>query len=99
MYKSFLHSCLNDRVDADTDYEQQQILFYGKSYPSVYELELLQQNMFVIAVPFNEGLKHMLSHCKKPMEYKNGQVDIDPNKIESKQPRSSYCSAWIVNVP
>ena len=33
-----------DRIDEDADYEQQ-ISFYKKNYPSVYDLQFLQQNM------------------------------------------------------
>jgi hypothetical protein len=40
---SFIRA-LKDRVDEDTDYEQQ-IAYYKRNYPSVYDLEFLQQNM------------------------------------------------------
>ena len=36
---------LKDRVDEDTNYEQQ-TLFYKKNYPSLYDLQFLQQTMF-----------------------------------------------------
>ena len=46
-------SALKNRVDEDTDYEQQ-ISFYRKTYPSVCDLVFLQQNMFVIPVTFSK---------------------------------------------
>ena len=33
-------------------------------YPSVYDLQFLQQNMFVIHVAFGKEHKAMLAHCK-----------------------------------
>jgi hypothetical protein len=47
---SFLRS-LKERVDEDTNYEQL-VSYLKKQYSSVYDLEFLQQNMFVIPVPF-----------------------------------------------
>jgi hypothetical protein len=47
---SFIRA-LKERVDEDPDFEKQ-IAFYKKSYPSVYDLQFLQQNMFVIPVAF-----------------------------------------------
>ncbi|MGH9912886.1 MAG: hypothetical protein ACRD8Z_01420 [Nitrososphaeraceae archaeon] len=73
---SFIRA-LKERVDEDTNYEQQ-ISFYTKSYPSVYDLQFLQQNMFVIPVAFSKEHKNMLAHCKEMLEYKNGQVAIHP---------------------
>jgi hypothetical protein len=61
---------LKDRVDEDTNYEQQ-ISFLKKSYPSVYDLQFLQQNMFVIPIPFSKEHKNMLAHAKEMLEYKN----------------------------
>jgi hypothetical protein len=40
---------LKDKLDEDPAYEQQ-ISFYKKQYPSVNDLQFLQQNMFVIPV-------------------------------------------------
>lgn len=78
---SFIRA-LKDRVDEDTDYEQQ-IAYYEKNYPSVYDLQFLQQNMFVIPVSFAKEHKKMLAHSKQLMEYKNGKVAINPrhNKL------------------
>jgi hypothetical protein len=45
--------------------------------PSVYDLEFLEQNMFVIPVAFNKEHKHLLAHCKELMEYQNGYVAIN----------------------
>ena len=75
-------AALKDRVDEDTEYDKQ-IAFYKHNYPSVYDLQFLEQQMFVIPVPFNKEHKHMLAHCKEMMEYQNGQVAIHPgfNKL------------------
>jgi hypothetical protein len=73
---SFIRT-LKDRADEDTNYEQQ-ISYYKKSYPSVYDLQFLQQIMFVIPVQFAKYYKQMLSHCKEMLEYKNAQVAINP---------------------
>ena len=73
---SFIRA-LKDKVDEDTNYEHQ-ITFFKKNYPSIYDLQFLQQNMFVMPVPFSKEHKNMLAHCKEMMEYKNGQVAIHP---------------------
>jgi hypothetical protein len=75
---SFIRA-LKERLDEDTNYEQQ-ISFYKHNYPSVYELQFLQQNMFVIPVPFGKYHKEMLVHCKEMLEYRNGYVAINPTK-------------------
>jgi hypothetical protein len=73
---------LKDRVDEDTNYEQQ-VSYYKKVYPSVYDLEFLQHNMFIIPVPFTKYHKQMLAHTKEMMEYNNGLMAIHPrfNKL------------------
>ena len=78
---SFIRA-LKDRVDEDTNYEQQ-TSYYKKAYPSVYDLEFLQHNMFIIPVPFAKYHKQMLAHCKEMMEYQNGLMAIHPrhNKL------------------
>jgi hypothetical protein len=75
-------STLKQVVNEDSDYVKQ-IAFYKKNYPSVYDLQFLQQNMFVIPVPFSKEHKAMLAHCKELMEYQNGYVAINPkhNKL------------------
>jgi hypothetical protein len=75
---SFIRA-LKDRVDEDPDYEKV-MAYYKHNYPSVYDLQFLQQNMFVIPVPFNKEHKHMLAHCKEMLEHHNGQVAIHPTK-------------------
>jgi hypothetical protein len=75
---SFIRA-LKERVDEDSNYEQQ-ISFYKKSYPSVYDLQFLQQNMFVIPVQFSKEYKAMLAHCKELMKYQNGYVAIHPTR-------------------
>ena len=72
-------SALKDRVDEDPEYDKQ-IAFYKHNYPSVYDLQFLQQNTFVIPVPFNKEHKHMLVHTKELMEYQKGLVAIHPDK-------------------
>jgi hypothetical protein len=48
---------LKDRVDEDTNYYQWRVL-YKLNYPSVYHLQFLQQNMFVIPVPLVRTQEH-----------------------------------------
>ena len=66
---SFIRA-LKDRVDEDTNYEQQ-VSYYKKAFPSVYNLGFLQHNMFIIPVPFAKYHKQMLAHCKEMMEERN----------------------------
>jgi hypothetical protein len=73
---SFIRA-LKERVDEDSKSEQQ-ISFYKKSYPSVYDLQFLQQNMFVIPVPFAKYHKDMLAHSKELLEYRNGYMSTNP---------------------
>ncbi len=77
-----LHQALKDRVDEDTNYEQQ-VSYYKKVYPSVYDLEFLRHNMFIIPVPLAKYHKQMLAHTKEMMEYNNGLMAIHPrfNKL------------------
>ncbi len=81
MDPSFIRA-LKDKVDEGTD-DGQQNSFYEKNYPSIYDLEFLQQNMYVIPVPFSKEHKHMLAHAKEMLEYQNGMVTIHPrfNKL------------------
>jgi hypothetical protein len=44
----------------------------------VYDLQFLQQNMFVIPVPFARYHREMLAHTKELLEYRNGYVAINP---------------------
>jgi hypothetical protein len=71
---SFIRA-LKEALDEDSNYEQQ-IAFFKKQYPSVYDLQFLQQNMFVIPVPFAKYHREMLAHCKEMLEYRNGYVGI-----------------------
>ena len=73
---------LKDKVDEDPNFEQH-MSYYRKAYASVYDLQFLQQNMFVIPVPFSKEHKAMLAHVKELMEYQNGMVAIHPrfNKL------------------
>ena len=56
-----------------------QIAFYKHNYPFVYDLQFLQQNMFVIPVPLSKEYKTMLAYTKELMEYQNGYVAIHPS--------------------
>ena len=49
----------------------------------MYDLQFLQENMFVIPVPFSKYHKEMLAHIKELLEYRNGYVSINPkhNKL------------------
>jgi hypothetical protein len=73
---SFIRA-LKEAVDENSNYEQQ-IAFLKKSYPSVYDLQFLQENMFIIPVPFSKYHKEMLTHTKEMLEYRNGYVAIHP---------------------
>ena len=70
-------STLKQAVNEDSDYVKQ-IAYYKKNFPSVYDLQFLQQNMFVIPVPFSKEHKALLAHCKELLEYQNGMVAIHP---------------------
>jgi hypothetical protein len=78
---SFIRS-LKEAVDEDANYEQT-IAYLKKSYPSVYDLQFLQESMFVIPIPFAKYHKEMLAHTKELLEYRNGYVAINPkhNKL------------------
>ena len=60
-----------------------QIAYYKHNYPTVYDLQFLEQNMFIIPIAFSKEHKHMLAHCKEMLEYHNGSVAINPrfNKL------------------
>ena len=75
-------STLKQAVNEDPDYTKQ-IAYYKHNYAPIYDLEFLQQNMFVIPVPFSKEHKNMLAHCKALLEYQNGMVAIHPqhNKL------------------
>ena len=75
-------STLKQAVNEDSDYVKQ-IAYYKHNYAPIYDLEFLQQNMFVIPVPFTKEHKNMLAHCKELLEYQNGMVAIHPkfNKL------------------
>ena len=84
-------STLKQAVNEDPDYTKQ-IQYYKYSYPSIYDLQFLQHNMFVIPVPFSKEHKAMLAHCKELMEYQNGYKSINP-KVQQQQTHSivTYC--------
>jgi hypothetical protein len=73
---SFIRA-LKEAVDEDPEYDKA-IQYFKREYPSVYDLQFLQQSMFVIPVQFGKEHKHMLAHCKELLEYHNGQVAINP---------------------
>jgi hypothetical protein len=74
---SFIRA-LKDRVDEDPAYEQQIQHWKSSNGAAVVTLDWLQQYMFVLPVAFSKEHKHMLAHCKEMLEYKNGQVAINP---------------------
>ena len=59
-----------------------QIDYYKNNYPSVYDLQFLQHNMFVIPVAFSKEHKATLAHVKELMEYQNGMIAINPKHIK-----------------
>ena len=75
-------STLKQAVNEDPDYTKQ-IQYYKHNYPSIYDLQFLQHNMFVIPVPFGKEHKNMLAHCKELLEHQNGMIAINPkhNKL------------------
>ena len=73
---SFIRA-LKDRVDEDTDYEQQ-MAYYKKNNPSVYDLQSLQQNMFVLSALSAKEHKHMLAHCKAMLSTRMGRLLFMP---------------------
>ena len=72
---SFIRS-LKERVNEDVNYEQL-IAYLKKSYPSVHDLQFLQENMFVIPVPFAVPERNV-AHCKEVLEYQKGYIAINP---------------------
>jgi hypothetical protein len=72
---SFIHQTLKDRVHDDTNYEYQ-ISYFRKAYPSVYDSEFPQSNMFVIPVNIGKYHRETLAHVKEMMEYNNGHMAI-----------------------
>lgn len=66
----------------NTNYEHL-IAHLKKQYPSVYDLDFLQQSMFVIPVNFAKEHKSMLAHCKEMLEYQQCHMAINPkfNKL------------------
>jgi hypothetical protein len=78
---SFIRA-LKEIVDEDPAYDKA-IAYLKKTYPSVYDLQFLQQSMFIIPVQFSKEHKHMLAHCKEFKEYHKDQVAIHPrhNKL------------------
>lgn len=48
---------LKERLEEDTNYEHL-ISYLRKQYPSVYDLDFLSQNIFVIPIPFSFGISY-----------------------------------------
>lgn len=72
---SFIRA-VKERLEEDSNYEQL-ISYLKKQYSSVYDLEFLQQNMFIIPVQFSKYHKEMLAHTKELIEYRNEYVAIN----------------------
>ena len=68
-------STFKQAVNEDPDY-MKQISFYKHNYPSMYDLQFLQQNMFVIPGPCSKEHKNMLAPTKELLEHQNGMVAI-----------------------
>ena len=68
---------LKQAVNEDRDYVMK-IAYHKKNYPSVYNLQFLQQNFFIIPVPFSKEHKAKLAHTEELMEYRQGYVAIHP---------------------
>ena len=65
---------LKDRVDEDTNYEQQ-TLFYKKNYPSLYDLQFLQQTMFVILYRLARSTRTQEhTYCNQMLEHIDGTL-------------------------
>jgi hypothetical protein len=60
---SFIRA-LKEAVDEDPAYDKA-VQYFKREYPSVYDLQFLQQSMFVIPVQFSKEHKHMLAHRSK----------------------------------
>ena len=89
----FFIRALKDRVD----YEQQTV-YYKKNHHFVYDLQFLQQNMFVLPVPFAKEHKHMLAHFNDLLEYTSSlaailtvSYTISVRSLRSTQVYSSLC--------
>jgi hypothetical protein len=78
---SFIAS-LKQSVNEEPGYTKQ-IVYYKREYPPIYDLQFLQQNMFVIPVAFSKEHKAMLAHCKELMEYNTGYVTISEKHLNS----------------
>ncbi len=63
---SFIRA-LKDRGDEDPEYDKQ-IAFYKHNYPFIYDLQFLQQNMFVIPVHSQSEHKNMLAYAKEMLD-------------------------------
>ena len=69
-------STLKEALNEDPDYTKQ-ISYYKHMFKTNYDLEVLQDNMFVIPVPFSNMHRTMLSHCKELLEYQGGILAIN----------------------
>lgn len=83
----------NEKVDENTVNEKQ-ISFFKKSYPSVYDLQFLQQNLFVIPVPFNKEHKNRLAQCKEMLEYQNRHMWLFIPGLTNSYPRWVQGRSW-----
>ena len=69
--------------DYDIRFDNSCRVFVGGAYPSVFDLQYLQQNIFIIPVSFGKEHKARLAHTDELMEYRQGYVAIHPrhNKL------------------
>jgi hypothetical protein len=68
---------LKETFYENTRYDQE-IAHYKSLFKSEYDLEVLQNNMFIIPVPFRQYHREMLAHLKGLLEYQDGVVAIHP---------------------
>ena len=71
-------STLKQAVNEDPDYTKQ-IQYYKHNYPSIYDIEFLQQNMFVIPVSFSKEHKNMLAHAKELISTRMERLPFIPS--------------------
>ena len=87
---SFIRT-LKERLEKDTNFEHI-TAYLKKQYSSIYDLEFLEENKFIIPVAFSKEHKKMLAHAKAMLEYHNGQVAINPRQHTKLITSLRYCS-------
>ena len=70
---------LNEKLEEDTDYEQQ-IVYLKHNYGAAFDVKALVHNVLVIPVNFAKYHKEILAHCKELLEYNKGMVATDETR-------------------